>query len=78
MDYNSLFGGKLTMFTLCNYEIVLTKVSHVILRLLQFILLFIRLILLFVTLVEILGLRVLILSFMPYFGCLCLILVVYD
>jgi hypothetical protein len=26
-DYSSFLGGKLTMFTLCNYEIVLAKVS---------------------------------------------------
>jgi hypothetical protein len=28
-DYNSFFGGKLTMFKLCNYGIVLAKVSCV-------------------------------------------------
>jgi hypothetical protein len=28
-DYSSLLGGKLTMFKLCNYGIVLAKVSHV-------------------------------------------------
>jgi hypothetical protein len=53
MDYSSLLCGKLTMFTFCNYEIVLAKVSCVILRLFW-------LILLFVVLVEILGLWVLI------------------
>jgi hypothetical protein len=26
-DYSSFLGGKLTVFTLCNYEIVLAKVS---------------------------------------------------
>jgi hypothetical protein len=27
-DYNIFLGGKLTMFKLCNYGIVLAKVSH--------------------------------------------------
>jgi hypothetical protein len=27
-DYNSFLGGKLTLFKLCNYGIVLAKVSH--------------------------------------------------
>jgi hypothetical protein len=30
MDYISFLGGKLTVFKLCNYEIVLTKISRVI------------------------------------------------
>jgi hypothetical protein len=29
-DYSSFLGGKLTMFKLCNYRIVLAKVSRVI------------------------------------------------
>jgi hypothetical protein len=29
-DYNSFLRGKLTMFKLCNYRIVLAKVSRVI------------------------------------------------
>jgi hypothetical protein len=29
-DYSSFLGGKLIMFKLCNYGIVLAKVSHVI------------------------------------------------
>jgi hypothetical protein len=29
-DYNSFLGGKLTVFKLCNYRIVLAKVSRVI------------------------------------------------
>jgi hypothetical protein len=33
MDYSSLLGGNLTVFTFCNYEIVLAKVSCVNLRL---------------------------------------------
>jgi hypothetical protein len=70
-DYNSLLGGKQTVFTFYNYRIVLAKVSHVILRLFWLILLFMRLILLFVAFVGILGLWVLILLFMTYFGCLC-------
>jgi hypothetical protein len=32
-DYSSLFGGKLTVFTLCNYGFVLAKVCRVILGL---------------------------------------------
>jgi hypothetical protein len=63
-DYSSLLGGKLTVFTFYNYEIVLAKLSRVILRLFQLILLFMRLILLFVSFEEILGMRVLILLFM--------------
>jgi hypothetical protein len=31
-DYSSFLGGKLTMFKLCNYRIVLAKVSRVIFR----------------------------------------------
>jgi hypothetical protein len=52
------------MFTFGNYGIVQAKLSCVILRSFQ-------LILLFVIFVEILGLQVLILWFMTYFGCLC-------
>jgi hypothetical protein len=29
-DYNRFLCGKLTLFKLCNYRIVLAKVSHVI------------------------------------------------
>jgi hypothetical protein len=29
-DYNSFLGGKLTLFKLCNYRIVLAKVGRVI------------------------------------------------
>jgi hypothetical protein len=42
------------VLTICNYGIVLAKVSRAILRLFQLILLFMRFILLFVTFVEIL------------------------
>jgi hypothetical protein len=51
-DYSSLLGGKLTVFTFCNYGIVLAKVSRVVLRLFKLILLFMRFILLFVAFVE--------------------------
>jgi hypothetical protein len=35
MDYNSFLADKLTMFKLCNYRIALSKVSHVILRIIS-------------------------------------------
>jgi hypothetical protein len=47
-DYNSLLGGKLTMFKLCNYRIMLAKVSRLIFRLFRLILLSIKPILLLV------------------------------
>jgi hypothetical protein len=47
-DYSSFLGGKLTVFKLCNYEIMLTKVSRVILGLFQLIFLLVMLILLLV------------------------------
>jgi hypothetical protein len=48
-DYNSFLAGKLTIFKLCNYGIVLAKVSRVIFfGLFRLILLFMKLILLLV------------------------------
>jgi hypothetical protein len=47
-DYSSFLGGKLTIFKLCNYRIMLAKVSRLIFRLFQLILLSIKHILLLV------------------------------
>jgi hypothetical protein len=70
-DYSSFLGGKLIMFKLCNYGIMLAKVSRVIFRVFWLILLFMRLILLLVNFCRTIRLQIFILLFMTYF-------VVYD
>jgi hypothetical protein len=66
-DYRSFLGGRLIVFKLCSYGIVLAKVSRVIFGIIQLIFLLVKLILLLVSFVELLGLCLLILLFMPYF-----------
>jgi hypothetical protein len=69
-DYSSFLGGKLTMIKLCNYEIVLAKVSCMIFLLFHMFLLFIKLILLLMNFCR--TIRVLYVYFIVYalFSCL--------
>jgi hypothetical protein len=56
-DYSSLLGGKLTVFTFCNYGIANNFVIY-------------EAYFIVCDFLEIVGLRVPILLFMTYFGCL--------